>query len=147
MLIVAGLSLAQIAPPTAWGDSAAEQSQQGPERYEPLTREEADAWLHSITYDELLDFVIRYDYVEHATPEFDSPGYLALVVDDDLRVEPDGRARLRIGHLEYRLRLPDMRFPDIVPEPPDCGVLQWASGGFAVGLVAGVLSTAFVLTR
>ena len=42
--------------------------------YISLTKDEALAWLGSISLDQLTDFVIIYDYVEHADAEVTMPG-------------------------------------------------------------------------
>lgn len=141
-MIAVLLVLATTAPPTAWASEPDESH-----GYRPLTEAEADAWLRSVSYEELIRFVIRYDYVEHAEPEFGLPGFSAVVLEEDVVVWPEGPARLAIGHLEYRVELPDLRFEGAAPEQERFSAWRPAAWGVAGGFVLGVVATATLTVR
>jgi len=114
--------------------------------YKPLTREEAEAWLRSITLGELIDFVIKYDMVEHATPTFSSFDYACIVTEQDVIVTPvEPTITMAVGSLQYRLVLPAFTFEDVVPKAEET---FWKDAGLGavVGSVASVLFTLFIVS-
>lgn len=114
--------------------------------YKPLTREEAEAWLRSITLDELLDFVIKYDMVEHATPAFSSFDYACIVTERDVIVTPvEPTITMAVSSLQYRLALPTFKFEDVVPEV-ESTFWKDAGLGAVVGSVASILFTLFIVS-
>lgn len=77
--------------------------------HERLTEAEAESWLKSITMDELVGFVIRYDYVEHTKPEISMPEYTVFETRNELILNPAGSMEVEIGHLRYSVDLPEKR--------------------------------------
>jgi hypothetical protein len=121
--------------------------------YEPLSPAEAAAWLDNAPREELIAFVIKYDYIEHAVPDFQDFRWTAILDDAGTvwiqPVYPEGQDFLwwrigseETGRLEYRLRLPTMSFAELVPEEK-CDTLKWAliAGGAAllVGTTTGIV--------
>jgi hypothetical protein len=105
------------------------------EEYEPLTPAEAEAWLRSIDLPELVDFVIRYDYVEHSEPVIEAPTYNVVIVGDEITLSPRDPLELTVGHLSYSIDLP----PQTAAYDPEGGLSfgnLLAAG--AIGIVAGV---------
>jgi hypothetical protein len=104
------------------------------EPYRPLTPEEAANWINSISDEELIQFVIDYDYVEHVDPVLSWPPVVAVLDRQrNLHVYYDGPIVLRIGHLEYELETRESVIEEF--EPPR-KYFKWAaiSGGVGVGL-------------
>ena len=70
--------------------------------YIPLSQEEAVMWLGSISLDELVSFVILYDYVEHADALIEMS--TKVIVEDkkgNLYIEYVSPVCIQIGHLYY----------------------------------------------
>ena len=110
--------------------------------YQKLSEEEAENWARSITIEQLLDFIILYDYVEHAEPEITMPDYTAIIVDDDVVVFSEDSAVFKLGHLEYELIIPETTFEGLVPKT-DCHKVKTFLIGFGIGVV---VSTAAIIT-
>lgn len=105
--------------------------------YVPLTREEAEKWLKSITMDELIDFVIKYDTVEHSVPRFDSFDYVAVVSGRSVTVIPTPTVvQVDIATLQYQVTLPTLQFNDIIPQ---CPSYFWRDFGIGVGSATAVI--------
>jgi len=113
--------------------------------YEPLSEEEAAAWWSTISREERLQFIIDYDYVEHATPEMDPPAYTAVLTDDDVILIPDGPLSLTIGHLSYSVAIEEVRYEDIIPPCAPCPNRFWKNYGWGV-LSGAVLTVAIGVT-
>jgi hypothetical protein len=54
--------------------------------YTPLTYQEVHNWLMTITYPDLLDFIIKYDVVENAVPKVTPAKKLILIENRDLLI-------------------------------------------------------------
>jgi hypothetical protein len=114
--------------------------------YTPLTRDQAKAWLGSITIEQLEDFVIRYDYIEHSLPAFDKFTYLAVVTNRDVYVQPlSPTVDLTIGNaelnLKYKLALPTFTYKGIIPS----GNHFFRDAGIGAGIGVVVTSLVFGL--
>jgi hypothetical protein len=89
----------------------------GETNYEPLTKEQAEGWLKSITYDELLDFIIKWDYIEHTTPNFTFPRYVAIIKDNDVYLQPEFNLMTYThGYLSYTFSVPQYEYKNIIPK-------------------------------
>jgi len=106
--------------------------------YEPLTRDQAYTWLQSITLDTMIDFVIRYDYVEHAVPEIEPPTLMAAVTGQDLTVFTETPGTIEIGHLKYEFSTSSISYTGLIPKA-DCYTIPVAIGVGVGGLLAGFL--------
>lgn len=89
----------------------------GESNYNPLTTDQAEGWLKSITYDELLDFIIKWDYIEHTTPDFNIPTYIAIVKGQDIFIEPEFKnSTYSHGYLSYTFTFPSYEYKNIIPK-------------------------------
>jgi hypothetical protein len=112
--------------------------------YEELTETEAENWLKSITMDELIDFVIKYDYVEHIKPEIVLPEY-RVIETDRLILDPAGKMNIKIGHLEYDVELPEKSVEWNQRERSCVGPIFIAGGiGLGVGVIGGLILGAII---
>jgi hypothetical protein len=88
----------------------------------------------------LLDFVIKYDYVENVEPQVDFPRYVAVIVGNDVLLTPEDSEYLtRIGHLSYSITYPELKFPDLVPD-----IKGSLFKSFAIGLGVGAAAATIV---
>lgn len=111
------------------------------ETFRRLTREEAEAWLKTITWEELLDLVIKYDAIEHATPRFSPFDYSCVVTDRDILVIPvPQQIDLTIADLQYSIKIPTVEFKNVIPKPTS---MLWT--GFGIGIGAGVVATSLLM--
>ena len=113
--------------------------------YVPMTRDQAKAWLGSITLEQLEDFVIKYDYIEHSVPVIDKFTYLAIVTGKDVYVQPlNPNVNLTIGNadlnLKYKLALPSFSYKDVIPSENHF----WRDAGIGAGV--GAVTTAIIIT-
>lgn len=109
--------------------------------YTAMTRDQAKAWLGSITLEQLEDFVIRYDYIEHSTPVFDKFTYLAIVTNRDVYVQPiSPTVNFTIGNadlnLKYKIALPSFAYKGVIPDENHF----WRDAGIGAGVGAVVVS-------
>jgi hypothetical protein len=116
--------------------------------YTALTRVQARAWLESITLEQLEDFVIKYDLIEHSVPVIDKFTYLAIVSGPDVYVRPvAATTTMTIGigenSLKYKLELPSFTYTGLVPKPDSTSFRDGAIGA-GIGLVVGGIIGAFV---
>jgi hypothetical protein len=101
------------------------------QKYVPLTREEANEWIASVPRDTLVDFVIKYDEVEHSGLLFSRFDYVCLVTGKTVTVVPvDSEVDVSLASLGFRVRLPTMNFPDVVPSQDHF----WRDFGIGAGL-------------
>lgn len=111
-----------------------------PEQYISLTKEEAKNWLKSITMDELLDFIIKYDEVEHAKPIFGTFDYTCVITGQSVYVIPVNPVTgLQIASLKYQIQLPTMQFKGVIPKQ-ESNFLR----DFGIGFSTGVLTLSIV---
>ena len=109
--------------------------------YVPLTRAEAETWLKSITMDQLIDFVIKYDEVEHSKPVFGSFDYVCVVSGLSVSVIPTNPTTdVKLATLGYKVQLPTMTFKDVIPKPQ---THFWT--GVGIGGAAGVIVTGVIV--
>lgn len=102
--------------------------------YDPLTEEEAEAWLRSIDLEELITFTIHSDYVENATPEVTLPEASIIVTDDEIFVIPSTPLTIAIGHFQWDVTFGETMYTAPY-EPEQRGVPGWVYGlsGFLIG--------------
>lgn len=115
--------------------------------YKPLSREEALAWVDSLEEDQLADFVIKWDFIEHSNPVF-SMNYIVIVTDSDVAVIPSPEITpLIIGNanynLSYDLNLPSYRYQGVINAQN--GYWKGFGTGIPVGASLGAIITALVL--
>jgi hypothetical protein len=89
--------------------------------------------------DELIDFVILYDYIEHVEPQIKLPEY-RVYETDRLILQPDGKMNIKIGHLEYNVELPTKEVEWNQKEKSCVGPI-FLTGGIclAVGVIGGLI--------
>jgi hypothetical protein len=115
-------------------------SPEASQKYVPMTREEASRWIASVSRDTLVDFVIKYDEVEHSGLLFSKFDYVCLVTGRTVTVVPvDSEVDVSLASLGFRVRLPTMSFPDVVPDQGHF----WIGAG--VGTAVGVGLTILVV--
>lgn len=79
--------------------------------YDPLTEKEAENWLRSISLEELVKFVIKYDWVEHETPKVTWPKMYAVETKTKIQITSPSKLLISLGHLAYEVDTPVMEFP------------------------------------
>lgn len=119
--------------------------------YDPLTEEEAGNWLQSVSWEELVQYVIKWDFVEHSEPEFSPINYSAVVMKDGsvmvIPVYPEGVDAWYlmigdpvVGFLHYRLQPHPMVFEDLVSREKRNWIVP-----LSIGVAGGVLITAGIV--
>lgn len=109
-------------------------------QYKPLTKAEAETWLKSITMDQLLDFVIKYDEVEHSKLVFTNFDYVCVVSGQSVSIIPvTPQIEVKLASLGYKVQLPTMTFKDVVPKPESH---FWRD--FGIGAGVGVVALAVI---
>lgn len=125
------------------------------EEYTPLTEEQALMWLQMISNEQLVQLVIRYDYLEHSNLYFQQISWGAVVEDDGtvtvFPVFPEGQdyQMARVGlddrySFLYSVQMPVLKFPQLVPEAK-CPKWRWGLIGGGIGFTLGVVVTLLVL--
>ena len=121
----------------------------GANNYEKLTYDEADAWLHSITYEEVVGLVIDYDYIEHSIPVIITPPMTYIIVDRDLHINPLNGQKLFIsigGVLSYAVTIEPEIIENFIPEPVKPETILWPYVAIGVGsFVLGIGLTAILV--
>ncbi len=110
------------------------------EGYIPLTNQEAENWLMTITYQQLLDFIIAYDLVEHSIPQITPAKKLIFIEGRDLHITEQEPMRINIGHLEYEISTGDEIYPDFIPKRNTKPYIYVGIGG----LITGIIITALI---
>lgn len=99
------------------------------------TREEADAWLHSVTYDFLLDQVIQWSLIEHSPLTINLPPTWVVVSKDRvIEVFYNDPALAKVGYLEWSFPLKNQTFSGLIPPTPLGGYFITFGIGTAVGV-------------
>jgi len=75
--------------------------------YTPLTQEQADNYVASIAYDDLLNIVIDYDYLEHTVPQVVLPRTDYVLFETDLTVNYATGLRINHSKFSYVIDIPD----------------------------------------
>ena len=119
--------------------------------YEPLDREEVEGWLKSITVDELINFVIKWDFIEKSKPVITPFTWVAMIEGNDVLVKPvfpvGETAEIFIGgedtgFLHYGLNIEEIVFEDLIPESSG---IKWytvtllVGAGLLVGTTTGII--------
>ena len=99
------------------------------------SHEDANDWLMTISYNQLLDFIIAYDYVEHALPVVTQAKKLILIERRDLHITEQDPMRINIGHLEYEIHAEDEVYPDFIPKRDFKTYLYTGVGGVVTGVI------------
>jgi hypothetical protein len=107
---------------------------------------EAEAWLTSITMDQLLDFVVKYDEVEHSKMVFTNFDYVCVVSGQSVSIIPvTPQIEVKLASLGYNVQLPTMQFRNVIPKEESH---FWRDVGIGAGhgvLAVGILEIALVL--
>lgn len=117
--------------------------------YIPLTSEQAKNWLSDRLKNnpqEAYDFIIKYDYVEHAKPIVILPSLFAVLDNKDLVVGALNKQPITfklgtnsIGYLEYEWEIPTLRSKDFAPKPNNSWVWWVGVGSFSLGVAVASL--------
>ena len=110
------------------------------EEYIPLSYEEAQDWLMTISYQQLIDFIIAYDLVEHSIPQITPAKKLILIEGRDLHITEQEPMQINIGHLEYEISTSDEIYPDFIPKRNAKPYIYVGIGG----LITGIIITALI---
>ena len=105
------------------------------DEYTPLSYEEANAWLMTISYQQLIDFIIAYDYVEHALPVVTPAKKLILISGRDLHITEQEPMKINIAHLEYEIHAEDEVYPDFIPKRDFKPYFYVGAGGVVTGIL------------
>ena len=111
-----------------------------------LTKREVNAWLSAITYDQLLEHIIEWDYIERVTPIIVMPDMMYLLEDRDLYVYPleDQMVSIKIGKLEYGAKIEKRVIEGFAPSVKVGYIVMIGVASFGVGmLTALILSIVF----
>lgn len=107
-------------------------------QYKPLTKAEAESWLKSITMDQLLDFVIKYDEVEHSKLVFTNFDYVCVVSGQSVSIIPvTPQIEVKLASLGYKVQLSTMTFNNVMPKQTSH---FWRDFGIGVGVGVGVVT-------
>ncbi len=109
------------------------------EIYTLLTYQEAHNWLITISYQQLIDFIIMYDLVEHSIPKITPAKKLILIEGRDLHITEQEPMRINIGHLEYEASTDDEIYPDFIPKRDSKPFVYVGIGGVITGIIITVL--------
>ena len=104
--------------------------------YEPMTYEQADTYLTSITYDEVIDMVIDYDYIEHTKPSIAIPKITCLLLDEDLLIAYNEEIEVNISSFSWEIPVPEQVIYNFIPDEPSPTWGYWVVGG--IGAVCGI---------
>jgi hypothetical protein len=74
--------------------------------YQPLTIDEADNYLDSVTYEEVRDIVIDYDYIEHTVPTITLPKVEYLLIGNDLLITPTDNIIISHSNFKWSIDYP-----------------------------------------
>ena len=122
----------------------------GADSYERLTYDEADAWLHSITYEEVVQLVIDYDYIEHSAPVVVFPPMSYYIINRDLYVVPFNGTNMTIdigSILSYTVMVNSEVIENFIPEPEKPEIKTWPYVVIGVGsFVLGITLTALLVS-
>ncbi|KKL06512.1 hypothetical protein LCGC14_2595280 [marine sediment metagenome] len=110
--------------------------------YEPMTESEVENYLGSITLEELFDFVIKYDLVEHTVPEVSGGDFIILLSGRDVYIEYQNKMKVKIGHLEYNLEMENKVYEGFVPREGRLKTIGISSG---VGALVGIILMLLIL--
>ena len=114
------------------------------EDYIPLSKMEATEWLGSISYDELLSYIIAWDCIEHAVPSVTVPQVTCLLDDKgNLYINFNDLITIEIGYLEYDFMIQDQIVEDFYSFKKD----RNKNALFFVGGVAGGALITVLLLR
>ena len=104
--------------------------------YQPLTDTEAEAWLRSISIDQLITFVQIYDYIEKAPAQVFLPPATYMLVDNDLYISYKQSVRIHIAHLRYEFEIED----EIIENFQEDKKQEYKRQKTITGVVAGIIS-------
>ncbi len=113
--------------------------------YDPMTREQADTYLGSITYEQVLDLVIDYDYMEHTKPRIVIPEINCVLFDEDLLIAYNAPIEISLSSFSWEVEVPDQIIYHFVPESNDTW-RYWLVGGIGAvcGIGLGILAGVFI---
>lgn len=114
------------------------------EEYGPLTPEEAETWLRSVTLEELIDWVILWDYIEHSAPVLNDFNYIMVLTDTDVAMIPRPEAAdMTMGFentfFTYKIKLPTFTYKNVIEPPVQDRFWLGIGIGFGTGLLVGGL--------
>ena len=106
------------------------------DNYQPLTYEEAVAYLKGATVDEVAADIIKLDYIEHAQAVLTFPARIILLEGRDLHIFYEGDLRyitLEVKpFLKYRAKLEDEVIKKFITGQT-LDRLKWLAGGILIG--------------
>ena len=106
--------------------------------YEPLSYFEAQSWINHTDVDAVIDLVILYDFVEHATPVVLFPQRSVVVAEDEIIMTPRGAIVVRIGHFWWAVT-PPVEVAIFDPVKPVVPAWAWGVSGMAIGAAAALI--------
>jgi len=113
------------------------------EDYIPLTRMEVIEWLEGIEYDELLDYIILWDYIEHINADVMIPQVVCILDDKgNLYVNYNDLMTIEIGYLRYDVVIQDQVIEDFYSYRKDRNKKIIF---FLGGVIGGALTTVLLL--
>ena len=114
--------------------------------YEPMTYDQADTYLESITYDTVVDIVIDYDYIENSKPSIHIPKINCILFDNDLLLTYYEPITIEISSFAWEIPVPDQTIHNFITEKPDPSWKYWLTGvvGVVCGIGLGILIGVFI---
>ena len=104
------------------------------EEFTPISRDEAEEWLKSVTYEELLDFIIQWNFVDNSIPYTEVPSAIAILdKKGNLYITYKEPVFIEIGCLKYNFVMQDQTIERFYK--PEKGK---RARSFLIGLLAGV---------
>ena len=119
-----------------------------PNDYKPLTDEEVEIWLRSVSLEQLIVFIQMYDYIEKASAEIILPSATYILADSDLYISYEEPVRIEIAHLRYEFELEDTVIENFQVDDKKenrrkniltgiaIGVASFLGGGLTVALIS-----------
>jgi hypothetical protein len=103
--------------------------------YEPMTYEQADTYLGSITYDQVVELVIDYDYIEHSKPSIVIPKISCVLFDEDLLLAYNAPIEVGVSSFTWEIPVPDQTVYNFITERESTWK-YWLAGG--IGAICGI---------
>lgn len=108
------------------------------ENYVPLTDQEIEQYLGSITYEQLIEEIRLLDKIEHSEPEVNFPDRIVFIEGENLHITYSvPYIDMTVAdHLHYQIPVENKIFQDFIPPPESRTTDSFISSG--VGTVIGI---------
>jgi hypothetical protein len=108
--------------------------------YEPLSESEAREYVQRFP-DAAAEDVMTLDVIEHEQPTVEIPTYNVIVVRDEVILQPREPLRFEVGHVGWKITLPEQR---AAYEPARPHYVAVGAASFAAGALAALTVVVFL---